>query len=97
MRTFHTYCGFDLWQGILDGHVDPTLERRNWDEKYKKAHALNIKSMNALICALSETVCQLQTYTPKNLQVLVYATKLKLIFKAFPTMDRSETCYPTSF
>lgn len=56
MKTFLTYCGFDLWQVILDGHVDPTLERCNWDEKSKKDHALNVKAMNALICAPSETV-----------------------------------------
>lgn len=47
MRIFLTSCDIDLWQVVLDGHMDPTSERHAWDDKAKKA-------MNALFCALSD-------------------------------------------
>lgn len=45
MRIFLTSCDFDLWQVILDGHLDLTSERHTWDEKAKKAHVLNAKAL----------------------------------------------------
>lgn len=55
MTIFLTACDFDLSQVILDGNMDPTSEKRTWDDKAKKAHALNAKAMSALFCALNQT------------------------------------------
>lgn len=54
MRIFLTFCDFDLWQVILDGHMDPTSERYTWDVKERKAHSFNAKAMNYLFCALEK-------------------------------------------
>lgn len=54
MRIFLTSCDIDLWQVVLDGHMDPTSERHAWDDKANKAHTLNAKAMNALFYASSE-------------------------------------------
>lgn len=33
---------------MLDGHIDPTIDRGSWDVKAKKIHSLNAKTMNSL-------------------------------------------------
>lgn len=55
MRFFLISCDFDLWQFILDGHMDHNSESHAWDGKTKTVHAVNTKAMNALFCFFSET------------------------------------------
>lgn len=49
MRIFLTFCVFDLWLVVLDGHMDPKDNIGSWDDKTKKAHSMNDKAINALL------------------------------------------------
>jgi hypothetical protein len=53
MQTYLMALGFDIWQFVVTGYKAPTSPPT--DQAGKKASENNAKSMNAILCGLSES------------------------------------------
>jgi hypothetical protein len=56
MQTYLMALGFDIWKSIMIGYIAPTTPPTNAIGKNPSEN--NVKSMNSILCGLSEFVCQ---------------------------------------